>query len=40
MSNVTDGIHGWYEESATELCFQNFIESLMAMAIAVAKSQE
>jgi len=40
MSNATDGINGGYKEPAPELCFQNFVESLTAKAIAVAKSQE
>jgi hypothetical protein len=40
MSNATDGINGLYKEPAPELCFQNFVESLMAKAIAVAKSKE
>ncbi len=40
MSNATDGPKGLYKEPAPELSFQNFIESLMAKAIAVAKSKE
>jgi hypothetical protein len=40
MSNATDGPKGRYKEPAPELSFQNFVESLMAKAIAVAKSQE
>jgi restriction endonuclease XhoI-like protein len=40
MSNATDGLQGRYVEPAPELSFQNFVESLMAKAIAVAKSKE
>lgn len=40
MSNATDGLNGLYKEPAPELSFQNFVESLMAKAIAVAKSGE
>ena len=40
MSNAADGIKGRYKEPAPELYFQNFVESLMARAIAVAKSEE
>lgn len=40
MSNAADGLKGGYKEPAPELCFQNFIESLMAKAIAVAKSKK
>lgn len=40
MSNATDGIKGRYKEPVPELCFQNFVESLVAKAIAVAKSKE
>jgi hypothetical protein len=40
MSNAADGIKGRYKEPAPELCFQNFVESLMARAIAVAKSKD
>jgi len=40
MSNATDGLQGRYVEPAPELGFQNFFESLMAKAIAVAKSKE
>ena len=40
MSNATDGLKGRYKEPAPELGFQNFVESLMAKAIAVAKSKE
>src|SRR5208337_2257809 len=39
MSNAKDGVRGMYREPAPELGFQNFIASLMAKAIAVAKSQ-
>lgn len=40
MSNATDGAQGVYQEPAAELNFQNFVASLMAKAIAMAKSQE
>jgi len=40
MSNATDGPNGGYREPAKELSFQNFIASLLAKAIAVAKTQE
>jgi hypothetical protein len=38
MSNASDGPKGRYTEPAAELGFQNFVASLMAKAIAVAKS--
>src|SRR3984893_8731478 len=34
MSNATDGLKGGYREPAQELGFQNFVESLLAKAIA------
>jgi hypothetical protein len=40
MSNATDGLQGRYVEPAPELGFQNFVESLLAKAIAVAKAKE
>ena len=40
MSDATEGAEGVYREPAAELGFQNFIASLMAKAIAVAKSEE
>lgn len=40
LSNVTDGPAGGYREPAAELNFQNFIASLLAKAIAVAKTNE
>ena len=40
MSNATDGPKGMYQEPAAELGFRSFITSLMAKAIAVAKSEE
>jgi hypothetical protein len=40
MSNASDGPQGTYREPAAELGFQNFVASLMAKAIAVAKSEE
>lgn len=39
MSNATDGPKGIYSEPAPELNFQNFVTSLVARAIAVAKTQ-
>jgi hypothetical protein len=39
MSNATDGPKGLFKEPAPELCFQNFVQSLMAKAIAVAKNK-
>ena len=39
MSNASDGPQGHYREPAAELTFQNFIASLLAKAIAVAKSR-
>ncbi len=39
MSNAADGPKGRYAEPAPELSFQNFVESLLAKAIAVAKSR-
>jgi restriction endonuclease XhoI-like protein len=38
MSNPRDGLRGVYREPAPELNFQNFVASLLAKAIAVAKS--
>lgn len=40
MSNAADGPKGVYLEPAPELNFQNFVASLVAKAIAVAKTQE
>ena len=40
MSNATDGRKGVYSEPAPELNFQNFIASLLAKAIAVARVGE
>jgi len=40
ISNAKDGARGLYREPAKELNFQNFVASLMAKAIAVAKSNE
>jgi hypothetical protein len=40
MSNATDGLKGVYREPAAELNFQNFITSLVAKAIAVAKAEK
>ena len=39
MSNAIDGVEGLYREPAEELSFQNFIASLLAKAIAVAKTE-
>lgn len=40
MSNSIDGRKGRYREPATELGFQNFVASLVAKAVAVAKTQK
>ncbi len=40
MSNADEGPKGLYTEPTAELGFQNFVASLMAKAIAVAKSEE
>lgn len=40
MSNAKDGPKGVYREPAPELNFQNFITSLVAKAIAVAKTEK
>lgn len=40
MSNAAGGTRGVYREPAAELGFQNFVTSLIAKAIAVAKSEE
>ena len=40
LSNSADGRRGDYREPLPELAFQNFITSLLARAIAVAKSEE
>jgi hypothetical protein len=40
MSNAIKGPKGIYREPAPELSFQNFITSLLAKAIAVAKAKE
>ncbi|MDR3746659.1 MAG: PaeR7I family type II restriction endonuclease [Acidobacteriota bacterium] len=39
MSNEADGAKGRYSEPAPELSFRNFVESLLARVIAVAKSR-
>jgi hypothetical protein len=39
MSNSTDGPKGQYSEPVAELNFTNFISSLVAKAIARAKTQ-
>jgi len=39
MSNATDGVEGIYREPAAELSFENFIVSLLAKAIALAKTE-
>ncbi len=38
MSNATEGRKGLYKEPAPELSFRNFIEPLLAKAIATAKA--
>ena len=40
MSSAVAGAKGRYTEPSVELGFQNFITSLMARAIAVAKAKE
>lgn len=40
MSSATDGARGVYQEPAAELSFENFITSLLAKAIAMAKTKE
>lgn len=40
MSNSVQGAKGVYQEPSPELSFQNFVASLIAKAIAVAKSEE
>lgn len=40
MSSATDGARGVYREPAPELSFENFIASLLAKAIAVARTKE
>lgn len=40
MSDAATGQKGGYREPAPELGFQNFIASLLAKAIAVAKAEE
>jgi hypothetical protein len=40
MSSATDGAKGKYREPAPELNFKNFISSLLAKAIAVARASE
>lgn len=39
MSNAIDGMKGRYSEPAPELSFENFTESLLAKAIAIARSK-
>lgn len=40
LSDAKNGVNGSYREPAPELSFKNFIASLLAKAIAVAKSEE
>lgn len=40
LSSATDGVRGVYHEPAPELSFENFITSLLAKAIAVARTKE
>lgn len=40
MSNATDGPKGGFREPASELSFQNFTASLLAKAIATAKTEQ
>lgn len=39
MSSSTDGVRGEYKEPVPELSFANFVQSLMAKAIALKKTQ-
>jgi len=39
MSNAIDGAKGLYREPSPELTFENFLSSLLAKAIAIAKTQ-
>jgi hypothetical protein len=40
MSSAADGVRGVYREPAIELSFENFVTSLLAKAIAMAKTKE
>jgi len=40
MSNLREGLEGLYREPSSELGFQNFVTSLIAKGIAIAKSGE
>ena len=40
LSNAKNGVKGYYREPALELRFENFIASLLARAIAVAKTKK
>jgi hypothetical protein len=40
MSSAAAGARGAYREPAAELSFENFIASLLAKAIAMAKTKE
>src|SRR5713226_10235902 len=40
LSNEKAGARGYYREPAPELCFRNFVGSLLARAISVAKAKE
>lgn len=39
MSDAKNGLQGRYEEPVAELCFKNFMASLLARAISVAKTR-
>jgi hypothetical protein len=40
MSSAVEGARGIYREPAPELCFENFVTSLVAKAMAAAKTKE
>jgi hypothetical protein len=40
ISSAEDGVRGVYREPAPELSFENFVTSLVAKAIAVARTRE
>jgi hypothetical protein len=40
MSSAAAGVRGVYREPAPELSFENFVTSLLAKAISVAKTKE
>ncbi len=40
LSSAKKGTRGYYREPAPELCFRNFIDSLLARAISATKAKE